>query len=517
MAAGRVQDCAVESGGFRTARELTDDISLESGWLSQPPWCFHGLDRPWPGADCAAINVTLPSDLLLAVSAPGGGKITLVVGAGCSFEAPTSIPLSATLSEESHRRLVADGVLATGDCPTPSNLSCLADAVVKKTGQQGPLVEQLNQHYSLKTATPNEGHLFAAALLAEGVIASVITLNFDLALSIAIGQLGVGDTVGIIDGPSDFPKQKTINLYYLHRNVTADPEEWILRTEALKSEWKGSWEGIVAQRVLSAPVVIFAGLGSPADVLIESTEHIRKAIPDQTNAYQVDPGDREESEFFKALDLGPSAFVRQTWCEFMAALSQRLVVEHMNQLNAAASTIVLREGLLAEDLTGLLNSLERIGLVGLGQLRANWLLDDKTYYPDEPLARELVADLLLGAALVSRVTGAIAVLFEDGIVEFRRGDRTVSSHVFVSGRGTRSQIAIETELSMRHRRFRRRATPPTGAIIAATRQTDAPVTTPADVLLGDMSESIVRGQPPLPIFHVESLRQDPAQPRLVAP
>jgi len=55
--------------------------------------------------------------------------------------------------------------------------------------------------YNLKLATPNEGYLIAAALLCEGVIATVVTLNFDLALSTAIGQLGGGKLVGIF-GPA---------------------------------------------------------------------------------------------------------------------------------------------------------------------------------------------------------------------------------------------------------------------------------------------------------------------------
>lgn len=201
--------------------------------------------------------MNLPAPILQAVSALGGGKITLVVGAGCSFEAPTSIPLAGTCSQQCHDRLVADGVLTPGDCPTPADLSALADAVVAKTGYQRLLVEQLTQYYPLQAAAPNEGHLITAALLREGAIVSVLTLNFDLALSAAISWLGVGDTVGIINGPSDLPNQKAINLYYLHCNVTAhDPEAWILRTAALATEWKGQWEAVVAAKVLAAPLAV---------------------------------------------------------------------------------------------------------------------------------------------------------------------------------------------------------------------------------------------------------------------
>ena len=75
-------------------------------------------------------------------------------------------------------------------------------------------------------------------------------------------------------------RQKTLNVYYLHRNANAvDPELWILRTSALNVEWKGQWEPIVATKVLAAPVVVFAGLGTPVAVLIESTKLLRNALP----------------------------------------------------------------------------------------------------------------------------------------------------------------------------------------------------------------------------------------------
>src|SRR5437773_2403665 len=66
-------------------------------------------------------------------------------------------------------------------------------------------------------------------------------------------------------------------------------------------------------------------LGSPADVLVESTKLIQKTIPTGSISFQVDPGARDKSEFFKALSLDPGAFLQAKWCDFMAAVSQRLV------------------------------------------------------------------------------------------------------------------------------------------------------------------------------------------------
>ena len=462
--------------------------------------------------------MNLPHELLEAVSATGGGRITLVVGAGCSFEAPTSLPLAEKCSQECHDRLVDNGVLAIGDCSKPWDLPSLADAVVAKKGEQRLLVEQLRQHYTLTTATPNEGHFLAAALLREGAITSILTLNFDLALTTAIGALGIGDRVGIINSPDDLAYQMTSNLYYLHRNAAAaDPETWILSTAALMSEWKGNWESVVATKVLAAPVVVFAGLGSSAGVLIESMKLIQKAIPSGTRAYQVDPFDYDKSEFFKALSLDPSEFIQATWCEFMADLSQRLLIAHTSQLRMAAETIVARERLAPEDLTALLNRLLGIGLLKVGHLRASWLLHEKPYHPEELQVRERIADLLLAAALIARVTNTTAVLFEDGIVEFRRDHRTVATHVIVSGGGTRSRSAIEAELSMRRRRYRGSSSPPGGAIIAGTSDDGREATPPPDVLRGKASGNIVDGPSTLQMFHVAALRHDSGQCQKVAP
>lgn len=461
----------------------------------------------------------LPPNLLDAISVPGGGKITLVIGAGCSIEAPTSIPLAATCSQECHDRLVANGVLTDGDCSEPSNLSSLADAVFVKTGSQQALVDQLLQHYKLKTASPNEGHFIAGALLREGAIASILSLNFDLALSAAIMHLGVGDKVGIIDGPNELGNQNSFNLFYLHRNAnTASANDWILRTAALETEWKNRWEQVIVAKVLATPVVLFAGIGGSADVLIESSKLIRSAIPKKSDAYQINPGSPAKSKFSKALGIHSGYFVKAKWCEFMSALSQRLVIEQVSHLKNSADRIVEENSLVPEDLTSLLKRLREIGLLKLGALRANWLLQPKRYFAEELLATGLIADLLLATALIGRVTGTEAILFEDGRVEFQRGARVVSTYLFVSGQGVRNRSAIEAELSRRRRSGQSSVSMLSGAVVSGTTSDAAhPITPPRDVVLGDTSSSIVYGQSAMPIVHIDTLRQDNAKCLMMAP
>jgi hypothetical protein len=165
--------------------------------------------------------MSLPSALLHAVTHEGGGGVVLVVGAGASFEAPTSLPLSRACAVEAHRRLVADGVLADGSCADPEDLSCVADTVVEVTGSQAALVERMPIS-RFRLAEANEGYLLAACLLREGAVGCVMTLNFDLGMSMALTKLGAQDDVGVICGPEEHQRLRLVNLIYLHRNVNLD-------------------------------------------------------------------------------------------------------------------------------------------------------------------------------------------------------------------------------------------------------------------------------------------------------
>lgn len=461
----------------------------------------------------------LPVELLQAISSPGGGKIALIVGAGCSVEAPTGVPVASKCSIEVHRRLLADGVLENGDCTDPTDLSAVADAVFAKKRSQRDVVDRLREQYDLKLATPNDGYLIAAALLCEEAISSVVTLNFDLALSIALGWLGGERIVGVIDCPEDLVRQKTINVYYLHRNVNApDPESWILRTSALNDEWQDRWEPIVSTKVLSAPVVVFAGLGTPVAVLIASTKLLRNALPAVRKLYQVDPVDKASSKFFQELELDPSNYIQCGWCDFMATLSQRLLQEQVHGLEEAVGEIIQDNALPAEDVADLLTRLQALGLVKLGKLRAQWLLHDKPYYPVEPNAPGLIADILLALAMVARVSGTVAVIIEDGVVEFHRDGRTVAVYLIASGRGFRRRSALEAEVESRRKQYRSRVTLPRGVIVGGTSDFWMTVVTPPpDLIRGDVSEDIVGEPTAFPLVHINELREYPNRIYQVVP
>lgn len=459
----------------------------------------------------------LPPELLQAVSSPGGGKIALVLGAGCSVEPPTNIPVSRVCSKEIHRHLIADGILQNGDCANPEDLSALADAVFMKRNSQRDVVERLRDQYGLKLATPNDGYWIAAALLCEGVISSVVTLNYDLALSTALSELGAGKIVGVVERPEDLAHQKTINLYYLHRNANAtDPELWVLRTAALNVEWKGHWEPIIANKVLAAPVVLFAGLGTPVAVLIESTKLLRAALPPVTKLYLADIGDMASSKFFQALGLDAAHYIPSGWGALMEALSKRLLEEQIAKLGQAAVSKTQEDHLPNEDIAALLGALQNMGIVRVGKLRAHWLLYEKPYRVFEESLLGLLADLLLALATMARVSGAEAVIIEDGRVEFKRAGRTVTSFIVASGSGHRGKLAVEAELQKRRMRYLQS---PTAALVAGTSASwTTPPTPPKDIVEGEeLKNDILRGPTALPLFHVSELRDNHALIQQVVP
>lgn len=460
--------------------------------------------------------MALPPELLQAVSAPGGGKIALVIGAGCSVEQPTNIPVSRVCSNDIHRRLIDDGVLQNGDCANPDDLSALADAVFSKRNSQRDVVERLREQYGLKLATPNQGYWIAAALLCEGAIASVVTLNYDLALSTALGALGADKLVGIVERPEDLALQKTINVYYLHRNVNAaDPELWILRTSALNVEWKGHWESIIANKVLAAPVVLFAGLGTPVAVLIESTKLLGAALPAATKLYLADPGDMASSKFFEALALDAAHYIPLGWGALMEALSQRLSKEHIAQLEQAATRKIREDNLTNEDIKSFLNAFQALGIVKFGRLRADWLLHDKPYHPFVGSRPGLIADLLLALATMARISGAQAIILDDGSVEFRRDGRVAASFVIASGCGDRGKQAVEAAVHSRRSQYR---TCPAVLVGGTSASWATPPTPPKDIIQGDVSkQDILRGPTALSLLHISELRDNHELIRQVVP
>ena len=369
--------------------------------------------------------MSLPSSLLSAIAAKEGGRVVLVVGAGCSFEEPTHLPLARKCSEDAHRQLVLDGLLNEGDCAEPWDLSALADLIKSKHGgKQAELVCRLPTT-EFKNATANEGHKIAAALMVECAIWNVVTLNFDLALSHALSEIGVGSEVSIVNGPEQHHQLGHSNVIYLHRNIDADPEDLILTTEALEKAWVNEWEEWVAKWAMAAPITVFAGLGSSFGVLRHTAEKLRTALGDKVKLLLANPGDRSTSRFAEEMQIEDGDYMQLRWVEFMRILGSRFHLETVTRIFEECEALSNREGWVdndtrrpIEDIEAILEHIKEKDLLSFGKVRAAWLLDSRAYPKLEDGHLSSIADLLLAIGYVSRTHNLSIRLEDDGHVTF---------------------------------------------------------------------------------------------------
>lgn len=446
----------------------------------------------------------VPGDLLRAIS-ECTGRVTFVLGAGCSLEPPTNLKLSSAYSQDIFEALVADGEIEPDECADPADLSRLATLVSDKFGDQRRVVERL-PHNDLRYAKANEGYLIVAALLVEGAVSCVATLNYDLALTDAVRQLD-GRGVNEIAGPTHLQDFGSSAIVYLHRNVNEqDPEKWILRKEALDTEWAGGWESVVAARLASSPVVVFAGLGSPAAVLTDAVARIRNLVPDALTAYLADPS--ETSEFATALQLPAENHIHAGWCDFMRMLAERMALRSRTEMRKACESLISGNGWAdgASVVERMCDAYQLGGLLTLGRVRAAWLLSDRSYEPDHESQRDLIADLLLGVGLITRDTTSVS-LQPDGIAVLTPDTGAPRRVMAVSGRGTRRWSQLDPVLGSLA------ANSSTAPELVITSGFQGPrlseFAPPYDIVTEPQPDDIRAGVPFPRVLSVDDLRTDP--------
>jgi hypothetical protein len=388
----------------------------------------------------------IPPDLLHAVSADGGGQLSLVIGAGCSVPEPTNIPFATALSLDAHRRLVQDGVLANGECNEPDNLAALATLTFNKKGSQNELVRRFPLD-RLRLARPNEGYKLLAALMAEGAVAHVLSLNFDLAIENAASELGV--TLFVTSAPgAQVPVRAA--LVHLHGSVNSPSDELVLRQSVINNAWKASWQQVVAQQILAAPNILFAGLGSPAPVLSETVEMVHGALGNQKAFYQVDISEHGANYFAQQLNVTVDHYVQTGWCEIMRRLATRVVEEQVQSLLTAGSAVLHDNGVELDQVARfkeVAGRLRKVSLLTLGRFRAHARLSRASAYlprslPDE----EWMAMPLLALANICEHTGRGAEAAANGLWLLRLNGKTEATLLIATGRGTRKLVALESAI-----------------------------------------------------------------------
>jgi hypothetical protein len=461
----------------------------------------------------------LPPQLLQAV-ADRRGHIAFVVGAGCSLEDPTGLQLASAYSEAAFEQLKRSGVLEDGDC-NPLDLSEVASAVFVKEESQALVVRALPRE-DYQHARPNLGHLLAIALMAEGAIACIATLNFDMALSNAITKLHIAD-IATVSAPADLARFGDKAIVYLHRSAyEPDVELWVLRKEVIEDYWQEGWEGVVAQRICALPQVVFAGLGSKAAALTESLKHVKERVGDHTRTYLVDPADT--SVFADEVTLAdPGDHIQLRWGEFMTELASRLTAELLAELASACERVRTAHGWDDEHtIVGpVLGAVGILNLVDLGRTRGQWLgtgtgeyapedPNDRSYVPDDAANRDYLADLVLGLGAMITSADCTAVINKAGTVTLESpsnpaGPLTVHP---VTGRGIEPWGVIDqVEMACSV------AGPRSADVVLCsglrTRRPTSPAA-PADILGDVPTDDITYAVTSLTIVDVDDLRTDSA-------
>lgn len=451
---------------------------------------------------------SLPPVLAHAIVHEGGGRVVLVVGAGGSIEPPTGLPAGGACAREASRRLVADGVLEEDALESVDDLSAVADVVFHSTGSQQELVDRMPRERFVG-AQPNDGHLIAAALLRERAILSVLTLNFDLAFTTALVRVGAATDVAQIRGPEDQARLSAHSLVYLHRTANHPADEWILRSEALEAVWTDSWEHAIASRVLAAPIVVFAGLGSPAAVLTDTARRLRAALAEGVRVLQVDVVPRSESSFADLLDLAQDDYLEDSWVSFMRLLGERVAAEQLDVVAAACTRMTVDNAWPADDVAELCRYLAGRGLLDIGALRARWTLEDTPYLPAHACDADHIADVLLVVRLIERATGSSALPQPDGLVEFWDADRLRGVLAFVSARGKWGWSALEPRVERARSGWRNARTDVRKVVatgVVGARRAD--IVAPASIVASLPPDDIVRGGPNIDYVDAYELRSD---------
>lgn len=451
----------------------------------------------------------LPHSVLAAV-ATCQSRITLVIGAGCSIDPPTNLPSGRDLARCAYSALVANGLIAETDAIDRDDLTSVADAAFAATKSNDALVEVLDP-IRFANANPNYGHLIAAALLIEGSIRDVLTINYDLAMSSALIQLGAGDKVGSILGQEHHGRQIARNVIYVNGSAYATPDKWVLTTQQLDDAWQGAWEQLVSERATASPVIIFVGLSASAKVLSEAAKRVKSMVPHGVQICFVNPAPFESCTLAKEMNLNAESYVQKNWIELAEALAARLLSEQILRLNEKLPLLISEQHRLDEVLEQLAPLFGRLNLLLLGKLRSEWLFHPEQYRPAIDTETSLLAVLLYGLAIIKRNLNADALVENDGRVRLVIPGNAEILVLLGSGKGFRRFQAVESQLRERSRRAVCATSTLVLGLIGSTLDNDSgPGVIPGDLIEDDDPNSIASASLRFHSFGCSALMDNPA-------
>lgn len=449
----------------------------------------------------------LPPDLLRAAT-QGHGRVVFVMGAGCSVEAPTSLPLARDCARDAHQLLVDDGVIDDGACADPENLEAVADVVVATTQSKADLVSRLPRQQFL-LAAPNKGHDVLAALMAERVVRTALTTNFDLAINTALAKARVDD-VTVINGPTDLRDLGNANVIYLHRSANAADEDWVLTAAEVNEGWENAWNEILVGSVLAAPAVVFIGMGTPVGVLLKSIERVRAAIPNADSVFQVDPSHHAESGAFELLRPKEENYIQASWISFAVQLGDRVNRLHLVELARACEALANDNNWNYVDVRPVTDCLADAGLLGFGRARARWFLADGEYFAWRRIHDTWVAELAVVLEISRFELAADITLSKDGTVRFSRDGHRLGALGYLHGQASRRWSRLLSELLHRQDHMDGQQESAEAFLVAGVEGPPPDqFSTPNDIVGQPQAVDVVAPTATPPAFAVDQVREEP--------
>ena len=194
----------------------------------------------------------------------------------------------------------------------------------------------------------------------------------------------------------------------------------------------------------------------------------------------------------------------------MKELAQRLVEEHRAAIVRTCDELTQEMGIETEDVSVLSRRLAQLGLVGLGRLRAVWMLNDTSYSPyEQGLALRLFSWLILGVQSIERGIEREARFGEDGLVEFFR-DGYATRAMVCSGGGSRTRPMVEEEIHRRYRSMRLQGKAPSFALIAGVEHSPERAT-PSNIAVETDPDDLITSGEDFHILDASEVRLDPVR------
>jgi hypothetical protein len=323
------------------------------------------------------------------------------------------------------------------------------------------------------------------ALIREDIVRTVVTLNLDMSANHALAELSSEGEVAVISRHDGHSQYGAKNLVYLHSNVSEQLEHWVLTEEDLERAEGSGWHKLMAVLATATPVTLFAGMGSLANVFANSVQWIANNLPGgQTAVYLASLDEGPDSQFAKSLKIDDEHYIKLGWCDLMYAIGQRVCEEMISDLLQSADAVQQEDGWSHANVScaALEQPLLRLGLIGLGRVRAVWLGEDSRYLPQRNLPQgELhrCSELLVVAAIIARHLGSDPNISTFGAIDF--GGR---ADVLVRSGGRRSWTALESRVRNEYRTAPDAHLFPRKAILAHARNRPDEARVPVDIVEG---------------------------------